>query len=82
MKARDKLKKNSAQQGKQILATLQQVSEDYEEQYQYDDWTSDVYYGQGYDHEGYYYDEYHGTEEQDEDDEEEEPDEPECRERE
>ena len=31
------------------------------------EWTSDVYYGQGYDPEGYYYDEYQENDEQDED---------------
>lgn len=66
---RDKQKKNSAQQGKQVLATLQQVRESYEEQRQYDDWTSDVYYDQGYhDHERYYHDEYYEEDGQDEDD--------------
>ena len=50
LQARDKLKKNSAQQGKQVLATIQ-VSEDYEDQHHYDewpyeDWTSDAYYGE------------------------------------
>ena len=42
LKARDRLKKNSAQQGKQVLATLQQVREDYEEQQQYEEWHDDA----------------------------------------
>ena len=51
LKARDKLKKNSAQQGKQVLATLQQGRQDYEDHEDYgdgpyEDWTSDAYYGQ------------------------------------
>lgn len=73
LRTRDKQKKNSAQQGKQVLATLQQVREGYEEQRQYDDWTSDVYYDQGYhDHEGYYHDEHYEEYEQDEDEDDEE----------
>ena len=72
MKARDKLKKNNAQQKKQVLATLQQGGEDHEEKHQYDDWPDEwpeVYHGQGdeYNDYGEYYE---GKELEDEEDEE------------